>query len=78
MLADTLGLKDVETIPPFFRDDQGRQWGLLRRGRVEEQSLSQFLETVRSSLNAEGLRYVDGAASRFAWWRWAAEAVPTN
>ena len=35
VLADTLGLKDVETIPPFFRDDQGRQWGLLRRGRVE-------------------------------------------
>ena len=60
VLADTLGLKDVETIPPFFRDDQGRQWGLLRRGRVEEQPLSQFLETVRSSLNAEGLRYVDG------------------
>ena len=60
VLADTLGLKDVETIPPFFRDDQGRQWGLLRRGRVEKQSLSQFLETVRSSLNAEGLRYVDG------------------
>ena len=60
VLADTLGLKDVETIPPFFRDDRGRQWGLLRRGRVEEQSLSQFLETVRSSLNAEGLRYEDG------------------
>lgn len=60
VLAATLGLKDVETIPPFFRDDQGRQWGLLRRGRVEEQPLSQFLETVKSSLNAEGLRYVDG------------------
>ena len=60
VLADTLGLKDVETIPPFFRDDRGRQWGLLRRGRVEEQPLSQFLETVKSSLNAEGLRYVDG------------------
>ena len=60
VLAATLGLKDVETIPPFFRDDQGRQWGLLRRGRVEEQPLSQFLETVKSSLNAETLRYVDG------------------
>ena len=32
VLAATLGLNDVETIPPFFRDDQGRQWGLLRRG----------------------------------------------
>ena len=60
VLAATLGLKDVETIPPFFRDDQGRQWGLLRRGRVEEQPLSQFLEIVKGSLNAEGLRYVDG------------------
>ena len=39
VLAATLGLNDVETIPPFFRDDQGRQWGLLRRGRVEEQPL---------------------------------------
>ena len=60
VLAATLGLNDVETIPPFFRDDQGRQWGLLRRGRVEKQPLFQFLETVKSSLNAEGLRYVDG------------------
>ena len=60
VLAATLGLNDVETIPPFFRDDQGRQWGLLRRGRVEAQSLSQFLEIVKSSLNAEGLCYVDG------------------
>ena len=63
VLAATLGLNDVETIPPFFRDDQGRQWGLLRRGRVEEQPLSQFLEIVKSSLNAEGLRYVDGGKS---------------
>ena len=53
VLAATLGLNDVETIPPFFRDDQGRQWGLLRRGRVEKQPLSQFLEIVKSSLNAE-------------------------
>ena len=26
VLAATLGLNDVETIPPFFRDDQGRHF----------------------------------------------------
>lgn len=60
VLADTLGLKNVEVIRPIFCDSQGRKWGLLRRGTVEEQPLSDFLEAVKRNLDAEGLRYVDG------------------
>ena len=60
VLAGTLGLKDTDVIPPLFCDGQGRHWGLLRRGTVEEQPLSTFLTWVKRTLGAEGLRYVDG------------------
>lgn len=60
VLAASLGLSDIRVIRPDGVDEQGRQWGLLRRGSVNEQPLSQFLETVKRSLNAGGLRYVDG------------------
>ena len=47
VLADTLGLEDVETIPPFFLDDRGRQWGLLRRGRgILCESLGDILRNI--------------------------------
>ena len=60
VLAARLGLSDIRVIRPDGVDEQGRQWGLLRRGSMNEQPLSQFLETVKRSLNAGGLRYVDG------------------
>lgn len=60
VLAETLGLADVEVLDPLGVDGQGRPWGLLRAGTVAEQSLAQFLAHVKARLSAQGLRYVDG------------------
>ena len=59
-LAQTLGLRDVQVIAPSGIDELGRPWGLLRQGTVEAQLLSDFLPKVKSALNCEGLRYVNG------------------
>ena len=59
-LARTLGLSDVQVIAPSGVDELGRPWGLLRQGNVEAQLLSDFLPKVKSALNCEGLRYVNG------------------
>ena len=59
-LARTLGLSDVQVIAPSGVDELGRPWGLLRQGTVEAQPLSDFLPKVKSALNCEGLRYVNG------------------
>lgn len=60
VLAKTLGLKNIEVLAPHGTDDQGRPWGLIRMGEVEEQSLPAFLAIVKGNLHCEGLRYVDG------------------
>lgn len=59
-LALALGLQAVQVIAPSGVDALGREWGLLRQGVVETQPLSEFLAHVKSALNCEGLRYVDG------------------
>ncbi|MGM9589791.1 MAG: Nif3-like dinuclear metal center hexameric protein [Faecousia sp.] len=59
VLARTLGLENITVISPEGIDDQGRPWGLLRAGTVAEQSLSDFLCTVKECLCCRGLRYVD-------------------
>ena len=59
VLAETLGLSGIRVLSPMGEDSQGRPWGLLRGGLVEEQPLSAFLEQVKSRLQAKGLRYVD-------------------
>lgn len=59
-LADALGLKNVRVIAPNGVDNEGREWGLLRQGDVEQTSLQSFLNTVQCKLNCHGLRYVDG------------------
>ena len=59
-LAAKLGLSGVSVIRPEGTDAEGREWGLLRKGTVEEQPLEEFLSTVRSALGCEGLRYVCG------------------
>ena len=59
-LAGALGLSGVTVIDPMGTDAQGREWGLLRKGTVENQPLSAFLSTVKAALGCEGLRYVDG------------------
>lgn len=59
-LATILGLSDIQVIDAKGKDAAGREWGLLRQGRVATQPLSQFLATVKKALGCEGLRYVDG------------------
>ena len=60
VLAETLGLADVDVLDPMGVDGQGRPWGLLRAGAVEAQPLPQFLAHVKTRLQVQGLRYVDG------------------
>ena len=59
-LAQMLGLENIQVIDPMGSDEQGREWGLLRSGEVEEQPLSEFLSTVKEALHCDGLRYVYG------------------
>ena len=59
-LAQMLGLENIQVIDPMGVDAEGREWGLLRCGAVTEQPLDAFLETVKTNLRCDGLRYVDG------------------
>jgi dinuclear metal center YbgI/SA1388 family protein len=63
VLAKTLGLENVEVVNPCGTTDAGTPWGLLRMGQVEEQPLEAFLNTVKTKLGCDGLRYVDGGKS---------------
>ena len=54
VLAEVLGLQDTATV--MFPE---KNFGLLRHGYVAEQPLARFLNHVKSSLNCDGLRYVD-------------------
>lgn len=60
VLARTLGLEQVQIIEPMGQDEQGRPYGLLRQGTVEEMPLETFMEKVKSALGTPVLRYVDG------------------
>ena len=59
-LARLLDLRDVEVLNPVGSDVQGRPYGLIRMGAVEETPLTDFLKRVMARLGAPGLRYVDG------------------
>ena len=59
VLAQTLGLENIEVLSPDGTDTIGRPYGLLRAGQLEEQPLEQFLATVKARLNCDGLRYVN-------------------
>lgn len=60
VLAQTLGLENIQVIDACGVDEEGRQWGLLRCGEVKQQALEDFLGTVKEKLHCEGLRYVNG------------------
>lgn len=60
VLAQTLGLAEVSVMEPAGRDAQGREYGLIRTGTVEETSLADFAAFVKRKLGCEGLRYADG------------------
>ena len=53
VLAQTLGLQDIEIINPIDN------YGLLRCGTVAVQPLTAFLGVVKENLHCDGLRYVD-------------------
>ncbi len=59
-LARVLGLEDVRVVKPVGTDAEGREYGLLRCGTVDKQSLETFLAHVKTVLGCEGLRYADG------------------
>lgn len=59
-LARVLGLENVSVIGARGIDEQGREWGLMRRGEVEPQPLEQFLDRIKAQLGTPVLRYVDG------------------
>ncbi len=60
VLAQTLGLTDIYVPHPLGTDAEGRPYGLLRAGLVEEQPLEQFLAHVKEKLGTPVLRYVNG------------------
>lgn len=59
-LARLLGLANVEVINPRGVDEQGRPWGLLHKGDVQEQSLEDFMALIKRQLGTPVLRYVSG------------------
>ena len=60
VLAQTLGLTEINVPEPMGTDAQGRPYGLLRAGTAPEQPLEQFLAHVKKQLGTPVLRYVDG------------------
>jgi len=58
-LAAALGLENVEVVNPMGETPDGKPWGLLRKGTVQEQSLEDFLAVVKEKLGCAGLRYAD-------------------
>lgn len=60
ILAKTIGLKNISVIEPEGTDCYGRPYGLLRKGEINEQPLSEFLRLVKEKLGCAGLRFVDG------------------
>ena len=59
ILAQILGLTDVQVLDPVGIDPQGQPWGLLRQGVAEAQPLETFLSHVKTALGCPGLRYAD-------------------
>ena len=60
VLARTLGLENIQVIDECGVDEEGRPWGLLRRGEIPACALPDFLADVKDKLCCQGLRYVDG------------------
>lgn len=58
-LAALLGLEEPFVVQPTGQDEQGREYGLLRAGRVPEQSLADFAAFVKARLGCAGVRFAD-------------------
>lgn len=59
VLAQTLGLQDIQVIAPSGTNEDGIPYGLLRGGTVAEQTMDTFLAHVKAALGCQGLRYVN-------------------
>ena len=59
VLAQTLGLTNIEVVDPMGTDAEGKPYGLLRAGEVDEMPLEAFLTRVKECLGAPVLRYVN-------------------
>lgn len=60
VLAETLGLGEIEVVNPVGEREDGEPYGLLRAGWVEEMPLEEFLASVKESLGTPVLRFADG------------------
>ncbi len=59
ILAQTLGLEDIQVIEPVGQSESGEPFGLLRSGMVPDGcGMADFLGHVKEALGCEGLRYV--------------------
>ena len=61
-LAKILGLREIEVIDPKGEDASGRPYGLLRGGVIDETDAEVFVQTVKTALGCEGVRYAPGRA----------------
>ena len=59
VLAQKLGLLDVEILNPIGTDAQGRPYGLIRMGTIEAQNTAQFAAFVKRTLSCPGVRFAD-------------------
>ena len=59
-LAKILGLREVEVIDPSGVDANGRPYGLLRGGVIDETEPERFVQAVKAALCCDGVRYVAG------------------
>lgn len=60
VLAQTLGLTNIQVADPEGTDEEGRPYGLIRSGEVTEMPLERFLPIVKVKLGCDALRYVNG------------------
>ena len=62
VLAQALGLSDIEVLNPVGEDGEGSPYGLLHVGNVEQMPLEDFLARVKEALGTPTLRYTDGGS----------------
>lgn len=58
ILANKLGLTDIQVIAPKGTDSSGTPWGLLRMGTTSKQPLDQFMDHIKVTLKCDALKYV--------------------
>ena len=61
VLAQKLGLQNIQVVNPSGTTENGEEWGLLRMGTITPQTMDTFLPHVKAALGCEGLRYTNGS-----------------